>query len=154
MKILFTFALPKSKLKIISIPESTGKAKQRMVKSYEIVFILTPVLSDEQTKEDINAYKKLLLEWGAKIVHEESWGLKKLAYPIRNKKTGFYYLIQISAPGNIISQLETVFKRDEKVLRYLSIRLDKFALEWSERRRAKMTSVKEIKKEEKEKAEV
>jgi len=125
-----------------------------MVKSYETVFILTPVLSDEQTKEAVNSYKKLIKESGGKIVHEESWGLKKLAYHIRNKKTGYYHLFQMEAPGDVIAQLETGFKRDERVLRFLNIRLDKFALEWAEKRKAKINARKDTRIDNKEEVEV
>ncbi|MBI4930274.1 MAG: 30S ribosomal protein S6 [Bacteroidetes bacterium] len=119
-----------------------------MSKQYETVFILTPVLSDEQTKETVNTYKKLFKEHGVKIVHEESWGLKKLAYPIKKKNTGFYQLFQIEAPGEAISVIETAYKRDERVLRYLTIHLDKFALAFAERRKAKRANKKDNRKEE------
>jgi len=119
-----------------------------MLKQYETLFILTPVLSDEQTKEAVNSYKKLLKEFGAKIVNEESWGLKKLAYPIQKKNTGFYQVFQIEAPSDAIAQIETAYKRDERVLRYLTIHLDKFALEYAERRKAKLAGKKQDRKAE------
>lgn len=119
-----------------------------MLKHYETLFILTPVLSDEQTKEAVNSYKKLLKEFGAKIVHEESWGLKKLAYQIKKKNTGFYQLFQIEAPGEAIAQIETAYKRDERVLRYLTIYLDKYAYEYADRRKAKLANKKKDRKEE------
>lgn len=113
-----------------------------MSKQYETIFILTPVLSDEQTKEAVNSYKKLLKELNVKIVHEESWGLKKLAYAIKKKNTGYYHLFQIDAPGEAIAQLETAYKRDERVLRYLTVHLDKYALEYAERRKGKLAAKK------------
>lgn len=121
-----------------------------MSKQYETVFILTPVLSDEQTKEAVNSYKKRLKELNAKIVHEESWGLKKLAYSIKKKNTGYYHFFQIEAPGEAIALLETAYKRDERVLRYLTIHLDKYALEYAERRKGKLASKKEFRKGRKE----
>ena len=121
-----------------------------MAKQYETVFILTPVLSDEQTREAVSGYKKLLKELNAKIVHEESWGLKKLAYPIKKKNSGFYQLFQIESPGEAIAQLETAYKRDERVLRYITIHLDKYALEYAERRKAKLANKKDFKKDRKE----
>lgn len=117
-----------------------------MSKPYEVVFILTPVLSDEQTKEAVNGYKKLLRELSAKIVHEESWGLKKFEYPIQKKNTGYYHLFQIEAPGTAIAELELAFRRDERVLRYLTIFLDKFALAYAERRRNKLANRKDTNK--------
>ncbi len=119
-----------------------------MSKQYETVFILTPVLSDEQTKETVNSYRKLFKEQGIRVVHEESWGLKKLAYPIKKKNTGFYQLFQIEAPGESIAVLETAYKRDERMLRYLTVHLDKFALEYAERRKAKRSNKKDNRKEE------
>ena len=124
------------------------KTKQ-MAKQYETVFILTPVLSDEQTREAVSGYKKLLKELNAKIVHEESWGLKKLAYAIKKKNSGFYQLFQIEAPGEAIALLETAYKRDERVLRYITIHLDKYALEYAERRKGKLANKKEFNKDRK-----
>ena len=121
-----------------------------MSKPYETIFILTPVLSDEQTREAVNSYKKLLKELSAKIVHEESWGLRKLAYSIKKKNTGYYQFFQIEAPGESIAQLETAYKRDERVLRYLTVHLDKYALEYAERRKAKLSSRKDNRKDRKE----
>ena len=137
-----------SKVRLGEIGQKT-KQKQ-MSKQYETVFILTPVLSDEQTKEAVNTYKKLFKEHGVKVVHEESWGLKKLAYPIKKKNTGFYQLFQIEAPGESIATIETAYKRDERVLRYLTIHLDKFALEFAERRKSKIANRKDNKKDRKE----
>src|ERR1035437_3617060 len=125
------------------------KTKQKkMSKQYETIFILTPVLSDEQTKEAVNSYKKLIKELNAKIVHEESWGLKKLAYSIKKKNTGYYHLFQIEAPGEAIALLETAYKRDERVLRYLTVHLDKYALEYAGRRKGKLANRKTDRKEE------
>lgn len=108
-----------------------------MEKRYETVFILTPVLSDEQAKEAAKKFKKVLTDQGAKIVHEENWGLKKLAYPIQKKTTGFYHLVEFSGAGTEIAELELQFKRDERVLRFLTIALDKHAVAYNEKRRGK-----------------
>ena len=89
-----------------------------MSNHYETVFILTPVLSAEQAKETVEIYKKMLKSAGAKIVNEEHWGMKKLAYPIQKKSTGFYQLFQYEAEGEFIAQLELAFKRDEKIMRF------------------------------------
>lgn len=102
---------------------------------YETVFILTPVLSDDQTKEAVEEYRKFLEKNGAKITHEEHWGLRKLAYQIKKKSTGFYHLFEYDAPGELINKLETDFRRDERVLRFLTARLDKHAITYVEARR-------------------
>ena len=104
---------------------------------YETVFILTPVLSDEQMKETVAKFKKLLTDNGAEILNEEAWGLKKMAYAIDKKSTGFYTLLEFKAEPTIVNTLETGYRRDEKVIRYMTVRLDKYAVQYAEKRRAK-----------------
>ncbi len=106
-----------------------------MLKHYETVFILTPVLSQDQLAEAVDKFKKILTGNGSKIVFENNWGLRKLAYPIQKKNTGFYYLIEFMGDGSIISKLETEFKRDERIMRYLTVALDKHAVAYNERKR-------------------
>ena len=106
-----------------------------MKKDYETVFILTPVLSDVQMKDAAGKFKKILTDNNAKIINEESWGLKKLAYPIQHKTTGFYHLFEYQAEPSMISKLETEFKRDEKIMRFLTVGLDKHAIIYNQRRK-------------------
>ena len=103
---------------------------------YETVFILTPVLSDDQMKETVEKFKSVLTDNGGTIENEENWGLRKLAYPIENKNTGFYTLIEFEGEPTIVDKLETAFRRDEKVIRFLTFRLDKYAAEYAIKRRA------------------
>lgn len=103
---------------------------------YETVFILTPVLSDAQMKEAVEKFTKVLTDNGAAIVNEELWGLRKLAYPIQKKSTGFYTLVEFDAAPETIKKLETAFRRDERVLRFLTFRLDKYAAEYAAKRRS------------------
>ena len=102
---------------------------------YETVFILTPVLSDEQMKEAVEKFKGILAKCGAEIINEENWGLKKLAYPIEKKSTGFYELIEFKAAPEAIKTLEIAYRRDERVLRYLTVKMEKYAAEYAEKRR-------------------
>lgn len=104
-------------------------------KKYETVFILTPVLSEIQMKDAVDKFRKLLEDQKAEIVNVETWGLKKLAYPIQNKSTGFYTLVEFNAPGSVVNTLEIEFKRDERILRFLTVALDKDATEYNEKRR-------------------
>jgi len=108
-----------------------------MVNRYETVFISTPVLSETQMKEAVDKFKKLITDNGGEIVHEENWGLKKLAYPIQKKSTGFYYLIEFSAEGEFISKLETEYRRDERIIRFLTFKMDKYSVKYAEKKRSK-----------------
>ena len=110
---------------------------------YETVFILTPVLSDDQTKETVAKFKKILTDNGAEILNEEAWGLKKMAYAIDKKSTGFYNLVEFKAEPSVIKKLETGFRRDEKVIRFLTVKLDKYAAAYAEKRRAKYATKNE-----------
>jgi len=112
---------------------------------YETVFILTPVLSDVQMKEAVEKFKAVLKDEGAEIINEENWGLKKMAYPIQKKSTGFYQLLEFKANGSAIEKLEVSFRRDERVIRFLTFRLDKYAAEYAEKRRKGKSSKKEDK---------
>jgi small subunit ribosomal protein S6 len=116
-----------------------------MLKQYETVFIMTPVLSDEQMKETVEKYQKFLKSKGAEIVYEDNWGLRKLAYPIQKKSTGFYHLIEFKADSEVIREWEVTFKRDERILRFLTVVLDKHMLAYNEKKRnkAKAEKVKE-----------
>ncbi|MGN0201819.1 MAG: 30S ribosomal protein S6 [Candidatus Cryptobacteroides sp.] len=106
-----------------------------MLKQYETVFIATPVLSDQQMKEAVAKYTTLIAENGGEVVYEENWGLKQLAYPIQHKTSGFYYLIQFKAEPSFIETLETQYFRDERIIRYLTVALDKHAVAYAAKRR-------------------
>ncbi len=123
-----------------------------MNKDYETVFILTPVLSEAQMKDTVGKFKKVLTGNGGEIINEENWGLKKLAYPIQHKTTGFYQLIEFRATPDTINKLETEYRRDEAVMRFLTTALDKHAVTYNERRRKGEFNKK--KKEEKKEAAV
>ena len=103
---------------------------------YETVFILTPVLSDAQMKEAVEKFTKVLTDNGATIVNTEEWGMKKLAYPIQKKSSGFYTFVEFEGEPTIVKKIETAFRRDERVLRFLVFRQDKYAAEYAAKRRA------------------
>lgn len=117
--------------------------KQRFMNNYETVFILTPVLSDEQMKETVAKFKNLLTDKGAEILNEETWGLKKMAYAIQKKSTGFYCLLEFKAEPEVIKTLETGYRRDEKVIRFMTVKLDKYAVQYAEKRRNKLAKKEE-----------
>ena len=103
---------------------------------------MNPVLSEDQVKETVKRYASYLKSNNAEIVSEENWGLKKLKYTIQKKKSGFYYLIEYKANGAILSNMDVEFKRDETVLRWLTVKLDKFATEYAVRRRNRLSETK------------
>jgi small subunit ribosomal protein S6 len=105
------------------------------MKNYETVFILNPVLSEDQMKDTVDKFVKVLKKAEAQVINVEHWGLKKLAYPIQHKSTGFYNLIEFAATPDTVNALETEYRRDESVMRFLTISLDKHAVIYNERRR-------------------
>ncbi|MDR3297502.1 MAG: 30S ribosomal protein S6 [Prevotellaceae bacterium] len=106
---------------------------------YETVFILTPVLSEVQVKEAVGKFRNIITDGGGHLVHEEDWGLKKLAYPIQKKTTAFYTLMEFEADGSLVEKLETGYRRDERIIRFLTFRLDKDAAEYAQRRKDKLS---------------
>jgi small subunit ribosomal protein S6 len=117
-----------------------------MLNQYETVFIATPVLSESQMKEAVSKFKKYITDNSGEIIHEEDWGLKKLAYPIQKKSTGFYHLIEFRAEPQVIAGLETEYRRDERIIRFLTMKMEKYAVAYSEKKRARKSA--EIKQEE------
>ncbi|HRH36099.1 MAG TPA: 30S ribosomal protein S6 [Catalimonadaceae bacterium] len=107
-----------------------------MLKNYETVFILTPVLSDQQTKDAVEKYKNLITGQGGQVVNLENMGLKQLAYPIQKKSNGFYVLIEFQAEPSFVKTLEVEYKRDERIIRFLTTALDKYAVEYNAKRRS------------------
>lgn len=114
-----------------------------MMNHYETVFILTPVLSDDQTKETVAKFQKVLADCGAEILNEENWGLKKMAYAIDKKSTGFYFLVEFKAEPTTVAKLETAYRREEKVIRFMTVKLDKYASAYAEKRRNKLSKKEE-----------
>jgi small subunit ribosomal protein S6 len=104
---------------------------------YESVVVLTPVLSEKMLQDAVSSFEKLITENGGELIHKENWGLTKMAYPIQKKTTGFYQIFEFAADADaqIVDKLELAYRRDEQVLRYLCIKLDKHAIKYNERRR-------------------
>ncbi len=114
-----------------------------MTNQYETVFIITPVLSAEQMKETVGKFKGILEANGAELLNEENWGMKKLAYPIEKKSTGFYVLLEFKAEPTLMRQLETEFRRDERIIRFIVVKMDKYAAQYAEKRRNKKAKKEE-----------
>lgn len=111
-------------------------AKEEVVlNDYESVIIFTPVLSEEQLKEAVSKYRNMITENGGELVHEENWGLTKLAYPIDKKTTGFYHIYEYKGPSEFVAKFELAFRRDERIMRFLTTSLDKHAQVFNQRKR-------------------
>ena len=110
------------------------------MRHYESVFILNPALSEDQVKDSIKKYEKFLKDNGCNIIDIENWGLKKLAYSIQKKLSGFYALIdfEYDSDNNVIDLYETELKRDERIMRYLNVSLNKDANNWAVKRRKRL----------------
>lgn len=102
---------------------------------YELIVILSPVLSEEEAKKTMKAYTDTIAEAQGAIVHEEAWGMRQLAYPIQKKTTGIYHLVEYTAPGDLNAKLEVMFKRDDNVIRHMVTKLDKFGIDYAVKRR-------------------
>ena len=118
-----------------------------MANQYETVFIMTPVLSEDQMKETVQKFEKILTNKGAEIVHQENWGLRKLEYPIQKKSSGFYHLFEFKADSTTVAELELQYRRDERIMRFLTVSMDKYAIAYAEKRRANRAA-KAVAKEE------
>lgn len=141
MKIMITFA------PLFTKPDDGFSTKLikliKIMNNYETVFIATPVISDVQVKELVSKFHGIITENGGQVTHSEDWGLRKLAYPIQKKSTGFYQLFQFSGEGNLVELLETQYRREEKVMRFLTFKLDKHAVEYEAKRITKNANKKE-----------
>ena len=98
-------------------------------KHYESVVIFNAALEDEQIENNISRIQDTIKNNGGTIVELDRWGRKRLAYPIQKSKTGYYLVLRYSAPAAMISVLERSFRLDETIIRYLTIVLNKKALE-------------------------
>ena len=107
-----------------------------MHKNYETVFILTPVLSEQQAKDTVEKFSSLITAQGGEIVNLENMGLRQMAYPIQKKTNGYYVLIEFRSAPAFVKTLEVEYKRDERIMRFLTTALDKFALEYNAKRKS------------------
>ena len=106
-----------------------------MSNHYETVIIFSPLLSDDDVKREVSKYTKMVTDAGCTILEERLWGLRQLAFPIAGKSNGIYYIAEYSGEGTIVQKLEIEFKRDENVIRWLTIQLDKYGVEYNDKRR-------------------
>ncbi len=107
------------------------------MRHYELTFIVDPVLSSEDIQSIRKTYEDLIKKQGCTIVHVDEMGLKQLAYPINKRNSGVYYTIEFAAEnGAGIAPVELALRRDERIMRYLTISLDKFGVKYNEDKRS------------------
>jgi small subunit ribosomal protein S6 len=93
-------------------------------------------------KDAVMKFEQVLKENSAELIHQENWGLKKLAYPIQKKSTGFYQLFEFKAAGDVVDKLEIEFRRDERIMRFLTVSLDKYGVQYNSSRRSGLNGTK------------
>lgn len=118
-----------------------------MQNQYETSIIITPVLNDEAVKKLLTKYKEMIEAAGGKIIAEDHWGLKPMAYPIQKKTTGIYNIMEWAGPTDTVAKLEGQFKIDENLLRFMTIRLDKYSIDYNDRKRKGLIGRKKKDKE-------
>lgn len=107
------------------------------MRHYEITFIVDPVLPGDEIKSAADMYIKQLQVEGCEIVHVLEWGTRLMAYPINKRANGAYFTVEVSSPsGDFIKKIEIAFNRDERILRFLTVSLDKYAVQYNKDRRA------------------
>ncbi|MBA2421944.1 MAG: 30S ribosomal protein S6 [Chitinophagales bacterium] len=118
--------------------------------NYETVIIFSPLLAEDDVKREISKFTKMVTDAGSTIVEERTWGLRQLAFPIQGKSNGIYYIMEFAGPTTVISKLELEYKRDENILRFLTVKLDKYGMDYNDRRRKGLVGKKKETKDEKE----
>jgi len=107
------------------------------MRNHEVTFIVDPVLSGDEIKATAKSYGELLVKEGAKIINTDEMGLRQLAYPIRRRTTGIYYCIEFNneSKPDLISNVELAMRRDERIMRFLTVALDKYGIKYNEDKR-------------------
>jgi small subunit ribosomal protein S6 len=142
-KILLLSFLDRLHTLTFALPYPTGKGfnnffnqKNRVMNNNELMVIFTPVLSDDEFKAAQKKFTTLVTDNGGSIVGENPWGLKSLAYPIQKKTTGLYWVTEFIAPSDFNEKLKIQLLRDESVLRHMVTKLDKYAVEYNQKKRS------------------
>lgn len=118
------------------------------MRQYEVTFIVDPVLSGDEIKETAQTYVNLIQDNKNKVVHVDEMGLRQLAYPIKKRTTGMYYCVEFQNEDNtFIPKIELALRRDERIMRYLSLKLDKYGVEYNEKKRNGLIGKKGDKRE-------
>ena len=115
-------------------------ATNNNLQNYELMVIFTPVLAEDDFKAAQKKFADFITQNGGKIVHQDAWGLRSLAYPIAKKTTGLYWLLSYQASTDVNAKLEIQMNRDENIMRHMVTRLDKYAVEYNAKKRNKLAA--------------
>lgn len=114
---------------------TANNTQDQKLQSYELMIVFTPVLAEEEYKNAQQKFTEIITSNGGSITSSEAMGLRNLAYPIAKKTTGLYWLIEYQAPTSVNHTLEIQMGRDENIIRQMITRLDRYAVEYNDRRR-------------------
>ncbi len=113
-------------------------------RTYESVVIVNAALEDDQIEITLKKIEDNIQANGGSILDADKWGRKRLAYPIQKSKSGYYAVYRFEAPSKLIAKLERHYQLDETIVRYLTIVLDKKALEFYSKEKEKSVAVNEV----------
>lgn len=106
------------------------------MRNYEVTFIVDPVQDGKDIKAVAQKYVDQLQEAGCKIIQVNEMGLRELAYQIKKRTSGVYYCVEFEAvDGTVISPMELQMRRDDSILRFLTVSLDKFGVKYNQDKR-------------------
>lgn len=110
---------------------------------YESAILINAALDDQQIESIITRIKDLITNSNGEIREIENWGRKRLAYPVAKSKIGYYAIFRFDAPGDIVAKLERAYTLDEQILRFVTLKLSKDALEQIEKNKTLSATLKE-----------
>jgi len=92
------------------------------MRDYELVLVIDPEVSEEDQKKLVNKVKKIIKDLKGKVEKTDEWGKRELAYPIKKKNLGYYFLLAVKLPPAVPAQIENKLKLEEKIIRYLLVK--------------------------------
>jgi small subunit ribosomal protein S6 len=116
--------------------------------NYEVTFIVDPVLSGDEINATAQTYVELLKNEGCNVVHIDEMGLRQLAYSINRRQSGVYFCVEFETPnGDFLSNMELSLRRDERIMRFLTVRLDKYGVKYNDDKRKGLIGKKKTQSE-------
>ena len=119
------------------------------MRHYETTFIIDPVLSGDEIKSTAQMYVNFLTDNGCEVIHTEEMGVLDLAYTIKKRTSGFYFYVEFkSESGTPIEKMELAFRRDDNIMRYLTVKVDKHRAQYNlDKRAGKFTKTEKAQEE-------